>query len=174
MHGLQAAGGTRSLSLYRPLLVAAAIAAGLDQLTKELALTGLADGPVDVVPGILTLRLTFNSGGAFGLLQGLPGFFLVATVAVLVVILVWARKLEEPRLSVPLGLVLGGGLGNLIDRVARPYGGRVVDFIDFQIWPVFNLADMSIVVGTGVVALLWATEGRRQAGRERESRPETP
>ncbi len=172
MHGLQAAGGTRSLKPYRLLVLVAAIVTGLDQLTKQLALDGLSDGPVDVIPGVLRLRLTFNSGGAFGLLQGVPGFFLVATVVVLALILVWARRVEDSRLIVALGLVLGGGLGNLLDRVARPYQGRVIDFIDLHVWPIFNVADMSIVVGTGAVLLLWAGEGRRQAARERESRPE--
>ncbi len=125
----------------------------LDQLTKQLALAALDDGPIDVVSGVLTLRLTFNSGGAFGLLQGVPGLFLVATIAVLVLILLWARKLEEHRLMLPLGLVLGGGVGNVTDRVLRDHGG-VVDFVDLHWWPVFNVADASIVTGVGLLLLL--------------------
>ena len=139
---------------YAFLLVAAGAVVALDQITKSLALSALRDGPIDVIEGALTLNLTFNPGGAFGILQGLPGFFLMATLAVIVLILVWAHKLEDQRWSVPLGLVLGGGIGNVIDRIFRDTDGRVVDFIDLHWWPVFNLADASIVVGIGIILLL--------------------
>jgi signal peptidase II len=111
----------------------------------------------------VTLQVTYNSGGAFGVLQGIPGFFLVATVVVVAVIVVWARQLDERAWAVPLGLVLGGGVGNLIDRIFRDPGGRVVDFIDLHWWPVFNLADASIVVGVGVVLLVGVLERRPRA-----------
>jgi signal peptidase II len=123
-------------------------------------MAGLADGPVDIIDGVLSLTLTYNSGGAFGLLQGLPGFFLIATVAVVGVIMIWAHRLDDARLIVPLGMVLGGGLGNLLDRLFRDPGGRVVDFIDLHVWPVFNLADSSIVVGVVVILLLSARAPR--------------
>jgi signal peptidase II len=119
-------------------------------------MSGLADGPVDLLGGTLTLRLTFNAGGAFGLLQGLPGFFLIATLVVVVAILLWVRRIEDYRWMVPLGMVLGGGLGNVLDRAVRDTGGRVVDFIDLHWWPVFNLADASIVIGVAVILLLSA------------------
>ena len=128
----------------------------LDQLTKDMALKALADGPIDLIEGALTLRLTYNRGGAFGLLQGLPGFFLVATIVVTVVVLVWARHLEGARYLIPLGLVLGGGFGNLTDRVVRDTDGGVVDFIDLHVWPVFNLADSCIVFGVLLLLLLTA------------------
>lgn len=147
------------LASYGPLLATAAAVVAADQLTKSWALRALADGPVTVIDGVLDLRLAFNPGGAFGILQGLPGFFLLATVAVAVLILVWVRRVEDPRWIVPLGMVLGGGLGNLADRVLRSHGGRVVDFIDFQVWPVFNLADSAIVLGAVLILVL----GRRAA-----------
>ena len=128
---------------------------GVDQLTKQLALDRLADGPVDVIAGVLTWNLSYNSGGAFGLLQGFPEFFLVATIIVAGLILVWARSIEGTTHVLPLGLVLGGGLGNVFDRVVRDTGGRVVDFIDLHVWPVFNVADSAIVVG--VLTLLIVT-----------------
>ena len=152
---------------YAFLLVAAGAVVALDQITKSLALSALRDGPIDVIEGALTLNLTFNPGGAFGILQGLPGFFLVATLVVIVLILVWAHKLEDQRWSVPLGLVLGGGIGNVIDRIVRDTDGRVVDFIDLHWWPVFNLADASIVVGIGIILLLSSRpRPRSEAGVE--------
>jgi signal peptidase II len=142
---------------YLVLTAVAATVIALDQFTKELALSGLADGPVEVIDGALTFRLTFNSGGAFGLLQGLPGFFLIATVMVVAAILMWVRRIEDVWWMVPLGMVLGGGVGNVVDRVVRDTGGRVVDFIDLHWWPVFNIADASIVTGVGLILLLSAT-----------------
>jgi signal peptidase II len=139
---------------YTLLLLAAGAVVALDQITKSFALSALEDGPIDIVSGALTLRLTFNPGGAFGVLQGLPGFFLIATLVVIVLILVWAHKLDDQRWAIPLGMVLGGGIGNVIDRIFRDTDGRVVDFIDLHWWPVFNLADASIVTGIAVILLL--------------------
>ena len=143
----------QSSRALRVLLATAAIIVAADQATKTLALRWLSDGPVDLIGNWLSLRLTFNSGGAFGLLQGQPDLFLVSSLLVAVVILVWARNLEHPGWAVPLGLILGGGLGNIVDRLFRPFEGHVVDFVDVGFWPVFNLADASIVVG--VCLLFW-------------------
>ena len=134
--------------------MAAILVVALDQITKQLAVSRLGDGTVvDVIDGILTFRLTYNSGGAFGLGQGMPGFFLAASVVIAVMVVVLARRVDDPRWVIPLGCILGGGVGNLIDRVARSPGGRVVDFIDLQVWPLFNVADSAIVVG--VITLFW-------------------
>lgn len=157
----------RRSALYARLLAAATAVVVVDQITKQLALDRLSDHPagVDVVDGIVRFKLAFNAGGAFGILQGIPGFFLVATIVVAVLILAWAHRLDEAHLAVPLGLVLGGGLGNLGDRLFRDFGGRVVDFIDLPAWPVFNLADASIVVGVVLVVFL----GRPRAPDEPSS-----
>jgi signal peptidase II len=140
--------------IYALMLATAAVVVALDQLTKQLALGALKDGPVDIISGAVTFRLTYNSGGAFGLLQGLPGLFMVATVVVVAIILIWARGLEDLRWALPLGMVLGGGLGNVADRLFRATGGRVVDFIDLHVWPVFNIADAAISIGVVVILLL--------------------
>jgi signal peptidase II len=140
------------LFVYGSLALICGAVVTLDQITKQWALGALADAPIHLVDGVLSLRLAFNSGGAFGVLQGMPGFFLVATLAVIVAILLWVRGLEDHRWIVPLGLVLGGGLGNAADRIFRDTGGRVVDFIDLHVWPVFNVADAAI--SSGVVVLL--------------------
>lgn len=137
---------------YLLLLTVGALVVAADQATKSLALAKLQT-PHDLISGVLTLRVTYNSGGAFGLLQGLPGVFLVATLVAGVAIVVWVRHVSERRWLIPLGLVLGGGLGNVADRIFRDTGGRVVDFIDLHAWPVFNVADAAIV--SGVVVLLW-------------------
>jgi signal peptidase II len=146
--------------MYMRLLVTASAVIAVDQTTKSLALAELQDDPKDLIEGVLTLRLTYNSGGAFGFLQGLPMLFGVATLVAVVGILIWVRKAEETRWMIPLGLVLGGGLGNVTDRVIRDTGGRVVDFIDLHVWPVFNVADVCIVIGVGLVLLMSARSDR--------------
>ena len=145
--------GEESRSVYPPLLIAAFIVLGLDQLTKSIALESLADGPVDLIKGAVTFRLSYNPGGVFGLGQDWPALFLIATVAVIGFILVWARRIDDRRWLVPLGLVLGGGLGNVFDRIVRDTDGKVVDFVDLHVWPIFNLADSAIV--TGVLLILF-------------------
>ena len=126
----------------------------LDQVTKHFVLSELSDGDVvHVIDGILRFRLKYNPGGAFGIGQNIPGFFLAASVAIGIAVVLLARKVDDPRWLVPLGLVLGGGAGNLIDRTIRDTGGRVVDFIDILVWPLFNVADSAIVIG--VIILFW-------------------
>jgi signal peptidase II len=144
-------------------LVAAAVVA-VDQATKQLAVDALADGPIDVIQGVLTLQLTLNPGGAFGVLQGVPGFFLVASVGIVIAILFWVRHLEDARWAVPVGMILGGGIGNLVDRAFRDTDGRVVDFIDLHVWPVFNVADSAIVLGVGVILLLMLRSSSPEGG----------
>lgn len=139
--------------LYARLLSIALVVVAVDQITKQLALEYLSDGPIDLVRGAVSLHLTFNSGGAFGFLQGIPMFFLAASFAIIVVILVWVGRSDEGAVVAPLGLVLGGGIGNLVDRLFRGFDGQVVDFIDLHVWPVFNMADSAIVIGVLLIAL---------------------
>jgi signal peptidase II len=134
----------------------------LDRVTKFLAERGLEGRPpVELLPGV---RLTFttNSGGAFSIGGGAPLLFVTATVIVSGVIVATAHRHTHAMTAVALGLVLGGALGNLTDRVLRgpAFHGRVVDFVDIGPWPVFNVADSAIVVG----ALLLAWSGVRSRG----------
>lgn len=147
------------MSGYRLLGFVGALVVAADQATKTLALETL-DRPVDVLGGFVTLRITINSGGAFGVLQGVPGFFLVATIGIVAGILLWARNVEHRGWLAALGLVLGGGIGNVVDRVLRDHGG-VVDFVDLHWWPVFNVADSCIVTGVGLLLLL-GTRGEKE------------
>ena len=160
---------------YGRLLGAAALVIVLDQVTKTLALENLAGRSVDVIDGLLSLRITYNSGGAFGIFQGMPLVFLLAGLIIGTVILLWVRSMEDGAWLFPFGIVLGGGLGNVIDRIFRAPGGEVVDFIDFHVgdfqWPLFNVADMAIVIG---VALILITNGRNneRAAEATDAAPE--
>jgi signal peptidase II len=139
-----------------PLLFA--VAAGallLDQLTKAWAVSALQDQtPIRVIPGILTLNFTTNSGGAFGLGRSAPWLFAGATIVVSSVIVVASRRPMTRVMAIALGLILGGALGNLADRALNGSGlaGAVTDFIDLQVWPVFNIADSAIVMGAILLA----------------------
>lgn len=133
----------------------AVVVALVDQLTKWWALNALEDDDIHVV-WTLRMRLTRNTGASFSL-GGDFGPWIALVAIVVVAVLLWHGRTVASRLaSVALGLVVGGALGNLIDRVMRGDGffnGAVVDFIDFQWWPVFNVADMGIVIG-GVLLVL--------------------
>jgi signal peptidase II len=129
----------------------------VDQLTKTWALSALADGPVHVV-GTLRLALTHNTAGAFGLGGGLVPLLALGALGVVVYLIVTGAASSRLPVALAMGLLLGGAVGNLADRVFRDPGllrGAVVDFIDLQFWPVFNVADMGITVGC-VMLLLWA------------------
>lgn len=148
---------SRGARLAILLYATAGIAYVLDRVTKVLAESHLANRPpIRVIPGVLHLGYTTNSGGAFGLFPGQPWVFFIATIVVcLAIVLVASPRLTSIATALGLGLILGGALGNLTDRIVRGSGisGRVVDFIDFQIWPVFNLADSAIVIGAAIVIL---------------------
>lgn len=136
----------------------AGVAAGVfavDQLTKWWALEALDERIIHVV-WTLQLRLTQNFGTAFSIGQGRGA--LISLLALLAVaILLRAGRRATLKAAVPLGLIVGGAIGNLADRAFRDgdgfLGGGVVDFIDFQWWPVFNLADTAIVIGAGLLIL---------------------
>lgn len=154
----------RLATLLYPVAAAAYL---LDRITKLLVEDRLAGRPpVRLIPGVLDLNYTTNSGGAFGLGRSAPLVFAVATVVVAIAIGVASLRLSRPSAAIALGLILGGALGNLTDRVVHGSGfsGSVTDFIDFQIWPVFNLADSAIVIGAIVLAFNgWRREDQGDA-----------
>jgi signal peptidase II len=134
-------------------LVAVAVVA-VDQWTKTLAERHLADGPVHVW-WTLRLNLSYNSGAAFGLGRGATPVILALGVVVLVLLLGFGRvAMAQTFGAVALGLVIGGAVGNLADRLVRDNGGAVIDFVDLQWWPIFNVADAAITVGAGLLVLL--------------------
>ena len=156
----------RALTLYGT----AAVVLALDQLTKQLVVSNLAGRPpVDLVGDVVQLRYTTNSGGAFSLLTGAPLFFGIMALVIIGGIVYASRRAQPLSMLVILGLILGGALGNLTDRLLRGDAllrGEVVDFIKVGIWPVFNLADSCVVVGGILLALFLG-----RADRESEQAP---
>lgn len=135
--------------LRGPLLIAAVVVAA-DQVTKHWALNALADRDIDVV-GSLRFNLAFNTGMAFSSGEGLGPWIAVLAVAVVgFLVRTVAREGATRPQALAVGLLTGGAIGNLADRLLRGEGwlrGAVVDFIDVQWWPIFNIADCAIVVG---------------------------
>lgn len=152
----------------RPLfwLVAGGVVAA-DYLTKQAAVAALAHRPIPLLGDWLSLRLVYNPGAAFGIHVGEYSrwvFMLLAIVA-LFVLGSMVRQTEPSRVwrLLALGLVSGGAVGNLIDRIRSPRG--VVDFVDIWIgrfhWPTFNLADMAVSCGALLLAWILWLEGRQ-------------
>jgi signal peptidase II len=134
----------------------AGVVVAIDQATKQLAVSEIDRGDqVSVFPG-LELTNARNTGVAFGALEG-GGLVVAILIGVSLALLVgyFAVHREMPWLWLPVGLLLGGALGNLVDRARQ---GAVTDFIDPVAWPAFNVADACIVIG--VLMLLWVVEGR--------------
>lgn len=162
--GAPRVGAERAAPRHRvAFFVVAAVVVALDQLTKHWALQALADGRIDLV-GTLRLNLTFNDSAAFSLGGGRTTLIALAGLLIAGVIVRMGWQAERRLWAVGLGIVLGGAAGNLADRGLRsgdgPLGGRVVDFIDLQWWPVFNVADISLWVGIAVLALsAWREPG---------------
>jgi signal peptidase II len=131
----------------------AAAAYVVDRVTKWIVQDQLAGRPpIEIIHGVVRLRFTTNTGGAFGLFGGQAWLFFLATVVVCVVIVFASTRLDSMPTAIGLGLILGGALGNLTDRLVRGPRG-VIDFIDFRVWPVFNAADSAIVIGALIVAV---------------------
>jgi len=141
----------------RPLWLMAPVAAVVivaDQITKSVAQSDLAAGPVHVL-GPLDLQLSLNTGAAFGLGTGLGLTPILVAVGVVLVVVLFGigRSARSTMTTVASGLMVGGALSNLGDRLFRNNGGAVIDFIRLPHWPNFNLADSSIVVGVALLVL---------------------
>jgi len=155
----------------RTLFVVAVVSFGLDRITKIWAEATLPGSPIEVVPGVLTLRFTTNSGGAFSIGQSAPWFFVGVSAVVVAIILATSFRHTSRIVGVGLGLVLGGALGNLSDRFRH---GEVIDWLhvvlwDGYSWPDFNFADSFVVVGVALLIYeMFASEGE---GLESSSPP---
>ena len=165
----------------------AVVAVTLDQVVKELSTNNLVEGePVRILGGLIYLSLLRNSGAAFSLGSDYTWIFPLVTIAVVVWIGVLSRRLRSLPWAIALGLVLGGALGNLGDRLFRAPGvlhGHVVDMISVfgpygEHFAVFNIADSCLSVGVVLAVILELTgrqrDGSRLAGKKAEEPKETP
>jgi signal peptidase II len=133
----------------------------LDQLTKWWAVDTLGDGRVIDVVWTLRFKLAYNTGSAFSVAEGRGAIISLLALVVVALLLRTGRHATRPLAALALGLVVGGAIGNLVDRAMRdgPHGaeadgflgGAVVDFLDLQWWPVFNVADTAIVCGAALL-----------------------
>jgi len=138
------------------LTVAVAVVV-LDQASKWIAVRTLSDGPTPLIDGFLQLKLVGNSGSAFSLFQGGGAIIALIAIAAVAMIVVIASQLPGRFEGFAIGLVLGGAVGNLLDRIFRGDGflnGEVIDFIDFDFFPTFNVADSAITIGAILAVLL--------------------
>ncbi|MFI7446917.1 signal peptidase II [Nonomuraea sp. NPDC049714] len=185
MRGLQAEGGApvgrRRGRLLAALTALAAVLYASDVITKTVALKTLeGEPPLVVIPGVLQFRLIFNSGAAFSIGTGMTFILTLIAAGVVVAIIRAARKLGSLPWAITLGMLLGGALGNLTDRLLRyPSGfgrstqlqGHVVDFVEvlpgnfpvIDYFPIFNVADSAIVCG-GILAVILAWRGYQLDG----------
>lgn len=152
----------------RRLLIAGAIVAavvGLDILTKTWALRALADGPIWLVGHSIGFVLSFNSGSAFSIVRsGAPVLAVIASIAAVVLIRTVLRT-DDAWLVIGLSLVLGGAMGNLVDRLFRAPSflhGAVIDFVKLGPWPLFNVADAAISIGAVIIIVRVLLDGRHR------------
>lgn len=166
MHALQTEGRTaltlrRKYPIWGSVLLVAALVWATDFATKNWAISYLADRePRKIIGTFLQLTFTKNSGAAFNFATG--GTILLTAFAILVILVIgyWSPRITSRQWGIVLGLVLGGTLGNLSDRILRAnvktgaLKGQVIDWIELPHWPVFNLADSSIVIAALVASYL--------------------
>lgn len=137
-------------------LLIAAIVVAADQVTKHWAVNALNDGRERHVIGSLQWNLAYNTGMAFSRGQGLGPVIALLALLVVIVLIVSTARVENRASRIAAGLLIGGALGNLADRVFRGRGwlhGGVIDFIDVQWWPIFNVADIAVSTGAVLFAL---------------------
>jgi signal peptidase II len=167
---------SRARRRVRLLVTVAAVILAVDVVSKVLAVRTLTPGqPVSIVGDTVTWTLVRNSGAAFSMATGYTWILTLIATTVVVGIIWMGRRLVSPWWAIGLGMILGGALGNLVDRFFRspgPLQGHVVDFLSVGWWPVFNVADASVVggavllVGLSLFGYDFDTVGRRKSDDE--------
>ena len=150
----------------------------LDQLTKFIISTNMnLRQTIPVIEDIFHITYVTNYGAAFGILQGQRWLFIVITLAALSATLIFLRSIPKTawRMRLSLGLFCGGALGNFVDRIFN--NGAVIDFIDFRVFPIFNFADMFIIIGCALLVIevfrMERQEKRaKQAGKVQQTQAE--
>ena len=137
------------------LIMIAALVVIVDQFTKYIVASKMIEGmSIPIVDGIFHLTFILNPGAAFGILENNRWFFVLTALAVLAFLFYYRHVILSETRMVQFGIALfaGGALGNLIVRIRR---GLVIDFFDLRIWPIFNVADIALCLGVGLI--LWST-----------------
>ena len=149
------------------LAIIAFVVIVLDQFTKYLIKTTMSPHEsIPVIENIFHITFVRNQGAAFGIFQGQTAFLIAVTVIIIILLIgvYWKLARQNNILTIGLALQLGGAVGNLADRIRFSY---VVDFFDFRVWPVFNIADIAIVIGVIIVAwqiLVWPEGPKEKVG----------
>ncbi len=146
-------------------MVVAAVIVVLDQITKHWAVTDLVGDREIHVIWTLQWNLSFNTGMAFSRGQGLGPVIALLAMLIVIVLVVSSAHVESRLARFAAGMLIGGAVGNLLDRLFRGDGwlhGAVVDFIDFQWFPIFNVADIGVTVGAALFAIASMFDGRRR------------
>lgn len=146
------------------LTAVALVVLGVDQITKSLAVNHLRTHEIHLL-GPLALRLEYNSGVAFSIGTSLTGPIIVVAVVLVLAVAWFATRVPTTLGAIGVGLILGGAVGNLADRVFRGHHGAVVDFLYTKYWPTFNVADASIVCGCALVAWSFLRSASGRSGR---------
>lgn len=123
----------------------------LDRITKLVVVKTMTENmSIPIIKDILHLTYILNPGAAFGMLEYSRVFFISLTMVILACAVIFRKKIQQETPMIKFGgaLFLGGAIGNLVDRIKT---GLVIDFIDFRVWPIFNVADIAICVGVGLI-----------------------
>ena len=149
---------------------------GLDQYTKVFMASFLADKPdgTGFIPGFIDLILTRNGGGAWGMLSGHTWLLISITIIIMLICIALLMRMgiKNKLMFWAICLILGGGLGNMIDRIFR--GGEVIDFLHFEFipqFPVFNVADIGVVIGAGLLIVYFLRDAVNDSKRKRGVAP---
>ncbi|MFA5859889.1 MAG: signal peptidase II [Elusimicrobiota bacterium] len=144
---------------YLPCILTSLIIVLLDRVTKVLAVSLLKPVEYITILPFLYLSYTENTGAAFGMLQGFRWLFVIAAILVFTILYHELKKTSSVYFQITLGFIFGGAGGNFVDRLFR---GVVVDFIDFRVFPVFNVSDIAISIGIGlwIIHLLFLNKAK--------------
>ncbi|MFC1670523.1 signal peptidase II [Spirochaetota bacterium] len=153
--------------IYTLIIIAVTVVS--DVLTKYWVVQNIAyHDRIDFLSGFVRITLTYNRGGVFGILQGYKNLFLIVSIVVLILMIIYYiyEKSESSLFNVSMSLIMGGAVGNIIDRLIPGRPG-VVDFISVGIdgtyrWPTFNVADSVIVVGACLLVILFYKEEKKR------------
>lgn len=137
------------------LILVSLILVIIDQLSKYLTVENMIEGAsIPIIPGVFHFTFIYNRGAAFGLLENQQWIFILVAVALIAVVFFFRKDIAAADKYTRYGtaLLIGGAIGNLIDRIRI---NMVVDYFDFIIWPIFNIADIAICVGVSLI--IWGT-----------------